>query len=180
MRLSAFALFFAVIASPVLAQQGQFLQQYQWARHTFYGKLPVQKYLAEMPGQLLDGLSGRWFTIEHFNPERDDKAQFQEFCRRFAVTIEVTSEFGFSLKHHAPRFPLVQYSSRGGNLFNAYVDPVANLAKFGTDPKADKLGGVALFLRRANGPVTVFRPSPDIFVLQEEARRPVIYGRCTS
>jgi hypothetical protein len=169
----------AALATHAVAQERSVAEQYRAAFDVFQGGFDeMQDYAANYRERILTDLAGRWAFLL---PGVEDQP---DICERLASEVTVKSRYGFVMRRltkDPDTFVDYSYVSRGGNTFGEYVDPDQLVRWLGVDEIADSPAGVGTLLSllsAINGIATVYRPSPDILVIQTNYQAPKIFGRC--
>ena len=180
-RLLAALLMLLGLSGPVRAQGQPLAVQLDDAVRVFLGGHGAIEDYQRYRETVLDGIDGRWLPIliGTYLPGMD----LEEFCARMAFEVAGRPPYAFALTRPAePKNPgsevVYTYASMGGNMFAEQVDPAQQLHWLGLDdeklPESTRVGA----LNAINGIATVYRPSPDVLVIQTNYRPPKIFARC--
>ena len=175
----AFGVMLAVL--PAAAKDATVFQQYESTRGIFLPDTQrIPDYIEGQAGRLMDGLDGKWFNIGALMPAQNDAELFERSCTNVAVEIRVRDAYAFDLINNSGQDTEVAttYSAKGGNAFGSYVDPTALLHRLALDTERATASTIYGVLANSNGMAAVFRPTPDVLVIQTNYGVPQIYGRC--
>ena len=177
MRIVAGIALALTLAAPAGAQDGSLFEQYEAARDVF---LPGPAYPGAFLTELFDGLAGDWFPVGTLEPRENDAALFKTACERAVSRLTVRDAFAFDLTRAPDTENAITttYSSRGWNAFGTYTDPVALFRWLGMDLEGTQQGLIERTLADYNGTATLYRPSPDVLVIQINYGPHLIFGRC--
>jgi hypothetical protein len=144
------------------------------------GYFQSEEFMTNYVKIILDGLDGRWAFLP---PGTENVPQI---CERVAFEVTVPSPYSFVMrrlhKDDPERVVDYRYVSVANNWFDEQADPEQQLRWLNldeVDEADDTLAGARRsVLANINGRVTVWRPSPDILVIQRLYQPPQIFGRC--
>lgn len=161
------------------AQERTVAEQHQSAVEIFMGgEADTESYFLNYREHILAGIAGRWLQT------LPDVEATPELCERLAFEVAVQSEYAFLMRRSAKEPALTvdyTYVSMGGNMFGEQVDPEQHMRWLGLDKMADNdamAPSRISALSSVNGIATIFRPSPDILVIQTNYRPPRLFVRC--
>jgi hypothetical protein len=168
-------------AAPALAQSSMF-DDYKTALQMYRGgSIGIENYAGELPGVLMDGIDGTWFSIGLLFPNSDSPDLFKQTCETLPITIAKRDAFSFNLTQTSKGDAFTAtYTARGGNVFGVFADAVPLLKRYGIDGPDTKPDIQMRVLGVANGLATVTRLGTDILVIQVNYGLPEIYARCPS
>jgi hypothetical protein len=166
------------LSAPAAAQAPSVVDQLGQAVRVFLGgQTESSGYVENYREHVMAGLDGRWAFV----PLGDIDAQLlAKICERMAFEIVDKSAYGWTMHRTDPkgRDVTFRYASMGGGMFGEQVDPEQHLRWLGLDDERMPDGARASALASVNGVAAIFRPSPDILVIQTNYRAPRIFARC--
>lgn len=165
---------------PVRGEAASVSEQARDAYRAFLGgDLQSEEFMIRYKALILDGLAGRWAFLPPGTEE------LPEICDRVAFEVTVPSPYGFEMRRVGKDDPAqivdYRYVNVTSNWFDEQVDPQQQLRWLGLDEIGDDDPLAAArrnVLANINGRVAVWRPSPDILVIQKLNQPPQVYGRC--
>lgn len=155
--------------------------QFQAASSSWLGTLgDTDGYMVNYPKSVADGINGRWADISALHLTAENTALFAKQCDAFGYDVLAKSPLTIKMVMSAGKDDQVTftYNSAGGNRYSASVDA----AEFYHHYKLDQ-PGVSTDVRlqsiaRMDGIARLFRPSPDILIIQTNDGIPRGYARC--
>lgn len=157
-------------------------EEYSRAAAVFLGKADANgpaDYLLHAPKAIMSGLNGSWAAIPPV-PSGDVGALLPKLCERMSVTFGGFSDTGFTESQGGGKV-VTRYTVWTGNAFVKSTPPEQIYARLGFDkqPPSDKLELTKQTANRlAQGIASMYRPSPDILVIQTNYSVPTLYVRC--
>jgi len=167
--------------------ESSLLGQYGAARQAFLGTAGNSgSFLRDYPQVVLADIDGLWLSLTVlFDEAQASDGAIATACTKLGMRIRQKSRYAFTGTRSAGTDHELDviYSSMGGNRFSVFAEETQLFRFLGIDAsKTDEASRTTVtnYLRSLNVPVTIFRPSPDILVIQPEGLSPQIFGRCSA
>lgn len=151
------------------------LSQYAAALSGFAGGETESRSFTEYYRHVLDGLDGRWVAASHLLLDDEEEAEQQPEADFLVAACgdELTSSiltvdlYGFEMitGDGTEQRLRSRYVARGGASFAVSTEPTEIVASLGLDDATDGSGALRSAIRRGNGSVAIFRPTPDVMVM---------------
>lgn len=162
-------------ASPALAQQ-TLAEQVTAARQIFMSGLAADAYREGAYYELVvDGIDGTYVELSSMIDQADAagiRRQQDAFCSQNPFTVTATPPFGLFITRGADE--KIQYTYTGGATFVPALDVIG----FARGNQSARGSAATDLLKRVSEPVSIWRPSPDVFVISGRDV-PDVFVRCT-
>jgi hypothetical protein len=144
----------------------------------FYGgETDPMKFVGGYRDKVLAGAEGTWTgVIPGFYPEGDLLAKA---CTLQPSVLKRVSPFSFTITNRPNKDPVTfTYVAMGGSTFSEQVNPVQLFTWLNILDKPELESARNNALMSNSGVVNLYRPYPDVLVMQTAARLPRVLVRC--
>jgi hypothetical protein len=181
---SALALLLAYATAPTFAGYKEEMAALPKVLEQVYGSTDIDKQTNEFVSHynlyILAGIDGTWIPVSDLGMV--DEPKFLDACKGLgAVRITRTSNYQFTLvgPPKSVRAAATTYTYTGGNMFVFASDPDERIKTFVQHPEDPVFAPmVASALHSGSGFTTIYKPTDDMLVFQDNLAKPRVYGRC--